>query len=162
MKIKDEIEKLRKLGKTYEEISKQLSIPAGRVEYYCNPQRREMMRKWNLNYRRKNRLYKKVASFHQISKIKRCGFKYREFLEAIGENPVCYITKTPIDLNDVKNYSIDHIIPNSKGGTNDLSNAGLVRMDINKMKQDKTLDEFISLCKEVLKSNGYKVEKFNS
>lgn len=157
--MKDKILKLRAEGKKYREICEILDIGMEKVEWYCNPNRKEVSRKGNETYRKKNPIYKKVASFHGITKNKIKSFRYREFLKKCGENPICYITKKPIDITDIDSYSIDHIVPNSKGGNNSLDNAALIRSDINKMKWDKSLDEFFALCEEVLKSNGYKVEK---
>lgn len=157
--MKDNILALRKTGKSYREIAEQLDIGIQKVEYYCNPNRKEMMRKAAIKYRNKNRLYKKVASFHGITRNRVPSFSYREFLEKVGDSPICYITRKKIDLDDIKSYSIDHIIPNSKGGNNSLENAGLIRTDINQMKRDKTMDEFLKLCIEVVESNGFKIEK---
>ena len=50
--------------------------------------------------------------------------------------------------------SIDHIIPKSKGGSNDKSNLRLAILDANMAKRNKTDDEFIQLCKEVINSNN--------
>lgn len=157
--MKEKILKLREEGKTYKEISEALHIGIERVEWHCNPNRKNVSRNGNRNYRRKNPLYKKVASFHGITKTKVPSFSYKEFLERVGEHPKCYVTNTPIDLNDIASYSIDHIIPNSRGGTNAIDNASLIRSDINRMKRDKTVDEFLALCVEVLTANGYEVRK---
>lgn len=157
--MKEQILKLREEGKTYKEISEMLHIGMERVEWNCNPNRKIVSRNGNKNYRRKNPLYKKVASFHGITKTKVPPFSYREFLEKVGSNPICHVTKVPIDLNDISSYSIDHVIPNSRGGTNAIENAELIRSDINRMKRDKTMDEFLSLCIEVLNANGYEVKK---
>ncbi len=157
--MKTKILELRRKGKTYREISELLNVGMQKVEYYCNPDRKEMLRQAARKYRKGNPLFKKVSSFHGITKHKVPSFTYREFLKHIGETPVCYITKVPINLGCPKSYSVDHIIPNSKGGTNSIDNAGLIRWEINQMKRDKTPDEFFALCKEVLEANGYRVEK---
>lgn len=158
--MKEKILSLRKSGKKYKEISEILNIGTEKVEWYCNPNRKEISRRGNLKYRQKNPLYKKVASFHGITKNKVKSFGYREFLEKVGKNPTCYITKKPINLHDIKTYSIDHVIPNSKGGTNDINNAELIRTDINWMKRDKSIEELFALCEEILVSNGYEVKKW--
>lgn len=157
--MKDKILDLRRIGKTYREISEMLGIGIQKVEYSCNPDRKEMLRRAARKYRKRNPLFKKVASFHGITKTKVPSFTYREFLEHLGNSPVCYITKAPINLDCPKTYSVDHIIPNSKGGTNSIENAGLIRWEINQMKRDKTPEELFALCKEVLEANGYRVEK---
>lgn len=78
-------------------------------------------------------------------------------MEKIGKNPTCYLTGEPIDLTKSSTYSLDHIIPRSRGGKNTLDNMGLVKKEINLAKSDKTPEEFIELCKKVLKHQGYKI-----
>ena len=48
------------------------------------------------------------------------------------------------------NISVDHIIPKSKGGINELSNIRLVLKSINIAKQTMTDDEFVELCRGVV------------
>jgi len=50
------------------------------------------------------------------------------------------------------NATIDHIIPISKGGTNDIENLQWVTERINRIKNDMDHDEFISLCKYISES----------
>lgn len=45
--------------------------------------------------------------------------------------------------------SIDHIIPKSRGGSNDITNLQWVHRDVNTMKWDKTHDEFIQLVEQL-------------
>lgn len=54
-----------------------------------------------------------------------------------GTNVKCYLTGTPIDLTK-DDYCFDHIVPVSKGGT---------------------IEEYLSLCKQVLEHHGYTVSK---
>lgn len=73
-------------------------------------------------------------------------------------NPVCYLTGRKLDLmNDV--WEFDHITPFSRGGSEDISNVGLTSYDANRAKHDKTVDEFLSLCEEVLTHHRYVVVK---
>lgn len=53
-----------------------------------------------------------------------------------------------------KSYSIDHILPSSKGGENTINNAGLICSSINKMKSDITVEEFLEKCIQVLECKG--------
>lgn len=57
----------------------------------------------------------------------------------------CYLTGTPIDLTK-NDYCFDHIVPVSKGGTNELSNLGVTIPSANYSKQ-------------VLEHHGYTVSK---
>ena len=74
----------------------------------------------------------------------------------VEENPVCYLTGEYIDLKDPKSYSIDHIVPISKGGINDISNLGLSTRWANLCKSGLTYEEFLDLCKKVLKKSNEK------
>ena len=70
----------------------------------------------------------------------------------------CYLTGTPIDLTK-DDYCFDHIVPVSKGGTNELSNLGVTIPSANYSKHDLTIEEYLSLCKQVLEHHGYTVSK---
>ena len=86
-------------------------------------------------------------------------YSYKKALKHLGGwNTHCYLTGRPINIQ-TDNYSLDHIIPVSKGGTNELSNMGITIPVANQMKTDMTLDEFFSMCIEILQHNGYKVTK---
>jgi 5-methylcytosine-specific restriction endonuclease McrA len=47
------------------------------------------------------------------------------------------------------NIHLDHIIPKSKGGINDISNLQLLPGEVNTMKWNLMPDDFIRLCKEI-------------
>lgn len=96
-----------------------------------------------------------IKTWHFIKKTKYGGYGKRMFneshlLEKIGENPVCYLTGRPINLEDSRSYNLDHIIPKSKGGTNSLDNCEIACRDANQAKNDLTYDEFIQLCRDVI------------
>lgn len=84
-------------------------------------------------------------------------FNMQELVDKIESNPVCYLTGRSIDLQDPSSYSLDHIIPRSKGGENTLENCGLACHDANQAKYDMDLEDFIELCKDVLINNGYSI-----
>jgi 5-methylcytosine-specific restriction endonuclease McrA len=46
--------------------------------------------------------------------------------------------------------SIDHTLPISRGGPNDIGNIAIVHMDVNTAKSSMTLAEFVALCREVV------------
>lgn len=49
--------------------------------------------------------------------------------------------------------SLDHVIPVSKGGEHVVSNVAWVHSEINRMKGQLSVDEFISLCVKVAQHN---------
>jgi 5-methylcytosine-specific restriction endonuclease McrA len=65
------------------------------------------------------------------------------------QNGLCFLTNDNLTPD---NMELDHIIPTSKGGTNELSNVRWVTKDSNRLKQDKTDYELIVLCEKILKT----------
>ena len=78
------------------------------------------------------------------------SFTVKEFLKKVGENPICALTGRPIDLMDSRSYQLDHIVPRSKGGPNNIDNCQLLSRDANLAKHDLSLEEFIQLCRDVV------------
>ena len=110
------------------------------------------------------RVLGKVRDFQRregskLSSTQKINFSFDDFLNKIGNDPKCYLSGEPIDLYETKSYSIDHILPSSKGGENTINNAGLICSSINKMKSDITVEEFLEKCIQVLEYNGYNVSK---
>ena len=83
----------------------------------------------------------------------------QDLINKFGENPKCYLTGDDIDINDIKSYQFDHVIPKSRGGDNSLDNIQIATKTANLSKSDMTPDEFFFLCKKVLEHNGYTVYK---
>lgn len=48
------------------------------------------------------------------------------------------------------NISLDHILPLSKGGTNNISNLRLVKKEVNFARQTLSDTDFFNLCREIL------------
>lgn len=172
--MKEKILRLRGEGKTYLEISKELSCAKSTVSYYCGEGQKE---KCSIR-QRKNRKGKvaiaknkvghfirnKIKQFKERSDGGRYGkcnssFSYDKAILKIFESDKCYLTGRKLNLEDRKSYSLDHVTPVSKGGKNDLNNMGVCCRDANFAKTDMLLEEFIQLCKEVCMNFGYKVEK---
>ena len=86
-------------------------------------------------------------------------FTNAELKQKILDNPICYITGEKFDPYDSTQWSLDHIIPKSRGGTNELSNAGQTTKMANQMKSSMTMEEMLDQMVKTLIHNGYKVEK---
>ena len=69
----------------------------------------------------------------------------------------CYLTGREINLKETSNYHLDHVVPRTKGGTNDLDNLQIACKEANMAKSDMLTGEFVELCREVLEHHGYKV-----
>lgn len=99
----------------------------------------------------------KLAFFSEdFNGVSKMMFSINDFLEKIGDEPKCYLTGRKIDLNESSSYHLDHIIPRSKGGTNELDNCQIACKQANQAKSDLTLEEFYKLCEEVLNHKSIK------
>ena len=169
--MRDKIIQMRETGASYRDIQKELGCSIGTVSYYCGTGQKEKA----INRLRKNKrslngiLKRKKDNFSfsngnrkRIGKRESLSFSSKEFKDKLVSNPTCYLTGRKIDLLQPKTYQCDHIIPVSKGGTNDLDNLGLACKDANQSKTDLTHDEYIRICKEVLIHHGYSVIKMDS
>ena len=74
----------------------------------------------------------------------------KDVINKIGSKPICYLTGRKIDLNTTTSFTFDHRIPTVKGGTNDLKNLEVCCTEANHAKAGLLLDEFYSLCEEIL------------
>ena len=87
------------------------------------------------------------------------NYTYKDVINHFGGTKVkCALTGRDIDITK-DSYSLDHILPVDKGGTNELSNMEIVCPEANMSKSNMTNDEYINLCIEVLTNFGYKVSK---
>lgn len=106
----------------------------------------------------RQRLNWKVQCFKSVG-IKNKNFTAKDLLKHLGGTTIkCYLTGRTIDLTK-DDYQFDHKQPVSKGGSCDLENLGITCPDANQSKTNLNVEEYISLCKEVLENFGYKVEK---
>lgn len=176
---KEAILKLRKQGKTYSEIQKALGCSKSTISYHCGNGNEKL--RVQAQVKKRKPICKKVSSFkgrctkadyrkfrsklktfrrrshsnktqsksivNNISKNYSC----QDVINKIGASPICYLTGARIDLNKPQTYNLDHIVPSSKGGTNDLDNLGICLKEANQAKGDLTISELIQLCKAILK-----------
>lgn len=101
----------------------------------------------------KTKTFKRAGGFKTHGLVNNIteNYSYKDVFDKIGENPKCYLTGDSIDLSDSSSYQLDHIIPTSKGGTNDLSNLAICTKQANIAKSNLSLDDLKTLCKKILK-----------
>lgn len=173
--LKDKVITLKNEGKNYKEIMQELNCSKGTVYYHLkNPTQKERIKIRCRDFKKKNPLKIKISNFkssliektitarrnNKTRKIEEAPkFKISDLINKIGDSPKCYLTGRDIDINNSKEYHLDHIIPKSRGGTNELDNIGITCRNANQAKCDMFLEEFFSLCKDVLQNNGYVVTK---
>lgn len=105
------------------------------------------------NNRKLNKiLYQKIQTFSTNNRREYNGmsFTVEDLLNKIGDKPVCALTGRSIDLLNSRSYQLDHIIPKAKGGDNSLENCQIACREANQAKHDLTLEDFVSLCREVV------------
>lgn len=172
---KENILRLRKEGKTYTQIQKELGCSKSAICYHCGNGNEK--KRLKANGKKRSILQKKVSSFKCASprhtlRVKLKGFKKRnssdrknahsvnnicknysvkDVLKKIGLNPTCYLTGKKININDGMSYHLDHIIPTAHGGTNDLNNLNICIAEANMAKGQLMLDEFYKLIEAILK-----------
>jgi 5-methylcytosine-specific restriction endonuclease McrA len=190
LKRKEDILRLRKEGKSYNEIKEILGCSKSTISYHCGDGSEKKRAKQSVKHRpsiiRKISAFRARTSKEEFDKqakqkkpqatekvriktktFKRAGgltkkthglvnniaedYSYKDVLDKIGENPKCYLTGDSIDLSDSSSYQLDHIVPTSKGGTNDLSNLQICTKQANIAKSNLSLDELKMLCKKILK-----------
>ena len=167
---------LRKNGNTIAEIQKELGCSMSTIAYHLYPKTRETTKARTTKIRKqpgytrkdnqgaRNALTVKASQFHRLGHRKNKqqlvrSFTTEELLSRLGAQPCCYLTGNMIDLTNPASYSLDHVVPVSRGGTSTIDNLGLTTSEANRAKNDRTVEEFLVLCATVLKHNGYSVEK---
>ena len=176
---KEQILALRADDKTYNEIVSIVGCSKGTVSYYCGENQREKTTARNVTRRALNPLvqkidnfkftrrfttpapvnksksrmgYWKVWTFSDASKASDMNFTIQDVLDLHGDNQVCYLTNRPVDLTDGSTYHLDHVEPRSRGGSNNIENLGITCPEANYAKGKMTLEEFVSLCYDVVEN----------
>jgi len=173
---REDILKLRRQGLSYNEIASALGCSKATISYHCGHKKSEKKR---VSTQKRSPLERKIWSFkarctkgawRQFSSKVKC-FKRRQkgagrtnwrvrvsepyttadVVNKIGPKPICYLTGEKINLNNASSYSLDHRVPTSLGGSNDLENLEICSLRANRAKADLPLDEFYKLCEAVLR-----------
>lgn len=170
--MKKEILELREEGKTYKEIKEFLGCSFSTISYHCDPLGKQktqerskrnlqnsLLRRVNkaLHTRYDNLFVRKKSKINQKTIREDKSFTFSEFLDVLNKNPYCYLTGRKLDINNLKSWHIDHIIPISKDGKTTLDNILPVCKEANQAKHNLSVADFINLCKDILIHNGYKV-----
>ena len=185
-KLGIKIHELRERGYSYNKIKEELCCSKSTISYYLGDNQKLMAQKryqkrrskpeivllekiYRFRWKDNKKVMGKIRDFqrrnplinnrHKLINQQEKNFTTEEFLKKVGNNPKCYLSGEPIDLYNCEAYSLDHIIPSSKGGNNFLENAGLISLSVNKMKNDLSVEEFLNKCVQILKYNGYNVDK---
>lgn len=177
--MKSKILELRSQGKSYREIQKELGCSKSTISYHCGDGQKEKTKERTQKNRDNNSLLRKVENFKtkarkgiinksqkfqlkskegiQVMSETTMEFDHHDVLKKIGDNPICYLTGRPIDLNDPKTFHLDHIIPVSRSGNNSIDNLALACKEANIAKSNLLNEEFIELCLDVVKHHGYTI-----
>ena len=163
----EEILKLRSEGKSYNRIVEILGCSKSTVSYHCGKgqkeksKRRQKINREKFEYKLKSKIdgfcRNKVRNFKRFSRpnqLTNSKINYKKAFRKLLDNPKCYLTGELINLEDIKSYQLDHIIPVSKGGKNTLRNMGLTLSVANRAKTDMSVKEFLIFCEKVL--NNFK------
>tara|TARA_B100001778_G_C18480539_1_gene580105 strand:- start:321 stop:926 length:606 start_codon:yes stop_codon:yes gene_type:complete len=175
---REDILSLRRQGLTYQQIQKELGCSKGTISYHCGKNQSEKKRVKSIIsrplckkvtrfksrcskeswrgfsnkvkcFKRRNKGNKRTATTHWRVNVKN-QYTCADVVEKIGVKPVCYLTGRKINLSKPSEYSLDHRVPSSRGGTNELENLEICSHQANQAKADLTLDEFYKLCEDVL------------
>lgn len=175
--MKENILKLKSEGKSNREIANILGCSKSTVTYYVGSNQIEKNRERRKRFRTNNPIGEKLIRFkskglsgkcrdfqrrngsHLENKNEALNFNVEDIINKFGDSPKCYLTGRELNWSETKDYHFDHIMPAAKGGGNTLNNLGILCKDVNLIKHDLTIDELISICKEILIYNGYKITK---
>ena len=180
---------LRKQGLSYSEIAKKLNCNKSTISYHCSQSSRDKSKercaKHRFVYPWKHKFSDKVSNFKlrvydntpyhkcedwnkkfrtSVSRFKNRGqvmenYTYHDALKHLGGTQLkCYLTGIPINILE-DDYQLDHILPVSKGGTNELTNMAIACVAANQMKGGLTNEELFYWCQKILEYNGYTVTK---
>lgn len=163
--MKDKILKLRSEGKTYNQIIKELGCSKALVSYYCGKGQKEKTYSRQKKRRQDNAICQRVEKFRVRRAVRSKSddfqkrnenrkriqtFTWRDVIEKFGWETTCYLTGKKINLKEIGTYQFDHIVPSSKGGSNELDNLGILCKEANIAKSGFLLEDFVALCRQIV------------
>jgi len=119
---------------------------------YQNAKKEKAREKFN-EYRRKLMArYRSEPHYNLTKRLKKIGATCtaQEFMDYMGNPPICYLTGRKIDYFNPSTFHIEHKMPVSRGGSSDLSNLAIAWPFGNLAKATLTTNEFIAFCREVV------------
>lgn len=146
MTLQQDITDLRSEGLSYSKIAMQLECSKSTVCYYLGDNQKaktDARRKRNPSHPLQKKIWAYTRDSGEVILME-------DVVKRFGNKPRCYLTMEPIDLNDPTAYSLDHIVPRSRGGLSTLDNMGLLSSDANKAKHNMSLDDFYDMCKLIV------------
>lgn len=178
---------LKNKGTSNKVIAKELNCSTSTVSYYCSSKTKDTVKKYREEFKEdQTNVFKLIKAVQEFKGRKKgsgrtfknndwnkklrsavSGFKnkqklnytYKDALEHLGGiNTKCYLTGKEINI-ETDDFNLDHIIPKTQGGTNELSNMGITTPLANMSKTGMNVEEYIELCKEVLINFGYTISK---
>lgn len=178
--MKEQILKLRSEGKTYTEIKNLLNCSKATISYHCGEGQKQKTvdrtRKLRLNTpvrrletfkgRKSKNLKETTRKFQKrgprigsdnVNKDLPITFSVKDIVKKFGVETECYLTGVKINLLEDEDYSFDHIVPFSKGGTSTFDNLGITTKLANMVKSDLTVEELVQTCKLILEKQGYTI-----
>lgn len=179
--MKEKILELRNQGLSYNQIAKQLGCSKGTVSYHLGEGQKTKTATRKRESRKKTVISKRVENFQYDRRIKDKAedfqreryngrkrgkrslvFRWKDVIAKFGWETTCYLTGRKIKLREPTTYHFDHIMPVSKGGTNEFTNLGICCKDANMAKNNLSKKELIQLCRDILEYNGYRVVKYGT
>lgn len=90
-----------------------------------------------------------ICYFKRIAHKRLGSSKYHHNIKSLFEkqNGRCALTGDDISFH---NMELDHIIPTSKNGGNEISNVRWVTKESNRLKQNLTDEELVVLCNKII------------
>jgi hypothetical protein len=135
-------ERLKRKQHMYYEANRERMIAESCENYWNN---REKKLEYLKDYRKENAAKIRINNLNRYALMKGNGGKLPKDVEVIlfeQQNGLCYLCSDPLyaKLNDPP--QLEHKLPISRGGKNNIANVGLAHTSCNSKKRAKTPDEY--------------------